>query len=80
MEENLGVLSEIFLWHNFIISMLTTNFLTMFMEECKTMALGEDQPMFGKIKEFAIHIGKKLVLVMVLMSFLIKTIHAMDGL
>ena len=38
-----------------------------YMAECKTMVLGEVLHMFGKHKELEILIGKKLVLVMVLM-------------
>jgi len=48
--------------------------------ECKIMAHGEVLHMFGKLKELETHIGKKLVLEMALMWFLIKMIHVTVGL
>ena len=49
------------------------------MEECRTMDHGEDQPMFGAIKEFEMIIGRKFHLVMDLMLYQIVMIQDMDG-
>ena len=56
------------------------NIRIMCMVECRTTVLGVDQHMYGVRKEFAIPIGKKFRLEMVLTLFLTKTIHVMDGL